>query len=186
MSMLELKHLQTLLAGAEIVHTEQQVTAALDLMAAAIRRDYEDKNPLMLCVMRGGLFTAAELYRRLQFPMQQDYMHVSRYRGNTTGGAFEWKVKPALELKGRHVLVIDDILDEGVTLQEILRYCAGRKTASVEVAALTRKLHDRCVDGVDAKYIGLDVPDRYVFGCGMDYQGYFRNLNAIYALNSDQ
>lgn len=182
MSMLELKQLQAILASAEIVHTEQQVAAALDRMAAALRRDYQDKNPLMLCVMRGGLFAAAELYRRLPFPMQQDYLHVSRYRDNTSGGAFEWRVKPAAELKSRHVLIIDDILDEGVTLREIVHYCQGLNAASIEVAALTRKLHDRCVEGAGAKYIGLDVPDKYVFGCGMDYQGYFRNLNAIYAL----
>ncbi len=185
MSMLDLKQLEKLLAGAELVHSERQVTAALDRMAAAIRSDYEHKNPLMICVMRGGLFTAGELYRRLQFPMQQDYLHVSRYRDNTSGGSFEWKVKPAVELKGRHTLIIDDILDEGITLREIVRYCAGQNTASLEVAALTRKLHDRCVEGAGAKYIGLDVPDRYVFGCGMDYQGYFRNLNAIYALGDD-
>lgn len=182
MSMLELTHLETVLAGAVVIHDERQVAAALDRMAGAILRDYEHKNPLMLCVMRGGLYTAAELYRRLSFPMQQDYLHVSRYRDNTSGGVFEWKVKPAVELKGRHVLIIDDILDEGVTLREILSYCGGLKPASVEVAVLTHKLHDRCVEGADAKYIGLDVPDRYVFGCGMDYQGYFRNLNAIYAL----
>ncbi|HEX5055087.1 MAG TPA: hypoxanthine-guanine phosphoribosyltransferase [Gammaproteobacteria bacterium] len=182
MSMLELNHLETVLARAEVIHTERQVAAAIDRMAETIRRDYERKNPLMICVMRGGLYTAAELYRRLQFPMQQDYMHVSRYRNDTSGGAFEWKVKPATALKGRHVLIMDDILDEGITLREILRYCSGLEAASVEVAALTRKLHNRCVDGAGAKYIGLDVPDKYVFGCGMDYQGYFRNLNAIHAL----
>ena len=182
MSMLELKHLESVLAAAEVIHDSNQVAAALDRMAAAIRRDYERKNPLMICVMRGGLYTAAELYRRLPFPMQQDYMHVSRYRNDTSGGTFEWKVKPATALKGRHVLIMDDILDEGVTLREILRYCSGLEAASVEVAALTRKLHIRCVEGIGARYIGLDVPDKYVFGCGMDYQGYFRNLNAIYAL----
>lgn len=180
--MLELEHLEKVLASAEIVHDERQVALALDRMAAAIRRDYERKNPLMLCVMRGGLFAAAELYRRLPFPMQQDYLHVSRYRDTTSGGEIEWRVKPAAELKGRHALIIDDILDEGVTLREILRYCSGLGAASVEVAALTRKLHGRCVEGVAAKYVGLEVPDKYVFGCGMDYQGYFRNLNAVYAL----
>jgi hypoxanthine phosphoribosyltransferase len=182
MSMLDLRQLETVLASAEVIHSERRVAQALDSMAAAIRRDYERKNPLMICVMRGGLYTAAELYRRLPFPMQQDYMHVSRYRNNVSGGTFEWKVQPSAGLKGRHVLIMDDILDEGVTLQEILRYCSGLNAASVEVAALTRKLHNRCVEGVGARYIGLDVPDRYVFGCGMDYQGYFRNLNAIYAL----
>src|SRR5688572_16650983 len=107
MSMLDLIHLETVLKGAEVIHNEQQVARALDRMAAAIRRDYEHKNPLMLCVMRGGLFTAAELYRRLPFPMQQDYLHVSRYRDSTSGGAFEWKVRPAAAIKGRHVLIID-------------------------------------------------------------------------------
>jgi hypoxanthine phosphoribosyltransferase len=182
MSMLDLQHLKTVLAGADVIHNEQQVMAALDRMAGAIRRDYEHKNPLMACVMRGGLFTAAELYRRLQFPMQQDYLHVSRYRDSTRGGSFEWKAKPAAALEGRHVLVIDDILDEGITLREILRFFTEQNVGSVEVAVLTRKLHDRCAAGVGARYMGLDVPDRYVFGCGMDYQGYFRNLNAIYAL----
>jgi hypoxanthine phosphoribosyltransferase len=182
MSTLDLQHLKTVLAGADIIHNEQVVEAALDRMASVIRGDYEKRNPLMVCVMRGGLFTAAELYRRLQFPMQQDYLHVSRYRDSTSGGSFEWKAKPAAVLNGRHVLVIDDILDEGITLREILRYFAEQNVASIEVAVLTRKLHNRCVDGVSAKYMGLDVPDRYVFGCGMDYQGYFRNLNAVYAL----
>jgi hypoxanthine phosphoribosyltransferase len=180
--MLDLEHLEKVLASADVVHNEQQVTAALDRMAGVIRRDYENKNPLMACVMRGGLFTAAELYRRLQFPMQQDYLHVSRYRDSTSGGSFEWKARPAASLEGRHVLVIDDILYEGITLREILRYFAEQDVGSIEVAVLTRKLHNRCADGVSAKYMGLDVPDRYVFGCGMDYQGYFRNLNAIYAL----
>ena len=180
--MLELKYLEEVLASAEVVHDEDQVALALDRMASEIRRDYQDKNPLMLCVMNGGLFAAAALYQRLLFPMQQDYIHVSRYRNNTQGGEIEWRVKPTAELKARHVLIIDDILDEGVTLREIVRYCKHSQVASVEVAALTRKLHDRCVEGASAKYLGLDVPDRYVFGCGMDYKGYFRNLNAIYAL----
>jgi hypoxanthine phosphoribosyltransferase len=180
--MLELSHLEAVLASAEVVHDERRVAAALDRMAAAIRRDYADKNPLVLCVMRGGLYAAAELYRRLDFPLQQDYLHVSRYRDTTRGGEIEWRVRPAAALNGRHVLIIDDILDEGITLREILAYCSGLAAASVEVAALTRKLHGRCVAGAGARYLGLDVPDKYVFGCGMDYQGYFRNLNAIYAL----
>ncbi|HEY3486692.1 MAG TPA: hypoxanthine-guanine phosphoribosyltransferase [Gammaproteobacteria bacterium] len=179
---MDLDHLQKVLSTADIIHTEQQVAHALDRMAAAIERDYRNLNPLMLCVMNGGLFTAAALYQRLQFLLQQDYMQVSRYRDNTRGGDIEWRAKPRASLDGRHVLIIDDILDEGVTLSAILHYCRENKAASVEVAALTRKLHARRVQGMTAKYMGLDVPDRYVFGCGMDYQGYFRNLNAVYAL----
>jgi hypoxanthine phosphoribosyltransferase len=114
-----------------------------------------------------------------------DYLQVSRYRNETSGGVFEWRVRPASELKNRPVLIVDDILDEGITLREIVAYCRGQGAADVKVAVLTRKLHDRCAKGVGADYIGLDVPDEYIFGCGMDYKGHFRNLNAIYALPTD-
>jgi hypoxanthine phosphoribosyltransferase len=179
------QQLESLLATCKTVHSARAVDQALDRMAAEIERDYRARNPLLLCVMNGGLFVTAQLCRRLQFPLLLDYMQVSRYRNTTTGGTFEWRVRPATELKNRPVLIVDDILDEGVTLQEIVAYCRAQGATDVKVAVLTRKQHDRCVKGIGADYIGLDVPDEYIFGCGMDYKGYFRNLNAIYALPED-
>lgn len=179
----ELSRLNAVFENADCLYTAEQVQAAIDRLAVAVAADYRDKLPLLLCVMNGGLFLMAALLRRLQFPMECDYLHASRYRGATSGGkTIAWLAKPQTPLAGRHVLIVDDILDEGFTLKEIIRYCRDENVASVETCVLTRKMHDRPVADIAAKYTGLDLPDRYVFGCGMDYKHYFRNLNAIYAL----
>ncbi|HEX7028593.1 MAG TPA: hypoxanthine-guanine phosphoribosyltransferase [Gammaproteobacteria bacterium] len=184
--MLTLSEANEIMQSADCIYTAEEVEAVLDRLAAEIKRDYETLNPLVLSVMNGGLFVTAALLRRLQFPMQCDYLQASRYHGATSGGTVEWLVKPRTSLTGRHVLIMDDILDEGVTLREILFYCRQQGAASVEAVALTRKRHKRLEAGVQVKYVGLDLPDRYVFGCGMDYKNYFRNLNAIYALPEEK
>jgi hypoxanthine phosphoribosyltransferase len=179
----EIARLNSVLEKADCLYTAEQVQATIDRMAISISADYRDKLPLLLCVMNGGLFLMAAMLRRLQFPMECDYLHASRYRGATTGNqSIDWLAKPKTPLAGRHVLIIDDILDEGFTLKEIVSYCRGENVASVETCVLTQKIHDRPVADIAAKYTGLELPDRYVFGCGMDYKHYFRNLNAIYAL----
>jgi hypoxanthine phosphoribosyltransferase len=180
--MLTLSQANEILRSADCIYTAEEVEAALDRLASAIGRDYETLNPVVVTVMNGGLFVTAALLKRLQFPMQCDYLQASRYHGATSGGTIEWLVKPCASLAGRHVLIMDDILDEGVTLREILYYCRQQGAASVEAVVLTQKRHKRAEAGVYAKYVGLELPDRYVFGCGMDYKNYFRNLNAIYAL----
>lgn len=183
--MLTLPQAHEVLQSAECLYTAEEVEAVLDRLATAVERDYKTLNPLVLSVMNGALFVTAALLRRLQFPMQCDYLQASRYHGATSGGTIEWLAKPRAVLAERHVLVMDDILDEGVTLKEILNYCRQQGAASVEAVVLTRKRHTRTEADVNVKYIGLDLPDRYVFGCGMDYKNYFRNLNAIYALPGD-
>ena len=166
---------------ATIVFDEAQINAALDQMAEAIRNDYADKDPILLCVMNGGLFFTAELCKRLGFPHQQDYLHATRYNGELRGEQVMWKAAPQAELAGRHVLVLDDILDEGHTLLAIKAALQKQSPASLKVAVLTDKKHQRRTPGISADYIGLSLPDQYVFGCGMDYKGYYRNLSAIYA-----
>lgn len=175
-----------ILERAECLFSADQVTLALDKMAKPIHQEYRDKNPLVLCVMKGGVFTACSLLQRLQFPLECDFLQVTRYRESTRGGEIEWRVKPNVNLQDRHVLIVDDILDEGVTLQEIIRYCQAEKAGSVKVAVLTHKIHNRNVSGVEADYVALEIPDRYVFGCGMDYKGYFRNINGIYAIRETE
>ena len=174
--------LKDVLHTADCLYDVKQIDAELDRLASAIKYDYEGKVPLLLCVMNGGLFVMSGILRRCQFPMECDYLHLSRYRGKTSGGEPHWLAKPQTPLAGRHVLIMDDILDEGFTLQEIVRYCREQQAASVEACVLIRKLHERNKADVNVKYLGVDVPDRYVFGCGMDYHHYFRNLNAVYAL----
>ena len=167
---------------ADCLHSAAEVAAAYDKLAAAITAEYADRAPLILCVMNGGLVTTAEITRRLNFPFQMDYLHATRYRGATTGGGLIWKRQPPAILDGRHVLVIDDILDEGHTLVAIRKALEEFAPLSLKVAVLADKLHDRRADGAHAEFVGLSVVDRYVFGCGMDYKECWRQLPAIYAM----
>ncbi|MGH8482608.1 MAG: hypoxanthine-guanine phosphoribosyltransferase [Nevskiaceae bacterium] len=174
---------ERVLAEADCLHPADQVQRAYDRLAAAIVKQYAGQDPLLLCVMVGGLVPTAEITRRLAFPFQLDYLHATRYRGATRGGGLVWKRQPdARRIEGRHVLVVDDILDEGHTLVAIRGALMGFGPASLRIAVLTEKLHDRRADGAVAEYIGLQVEDRYVFGCGMDYKEYWRQLPAIYAV----
>lgn len=166
---------------ADCLFTREQVEAAILNMAASITADLADKNPLVLAVMSGAMIPAGILLSHLNFPLQIDYIHASRYRGSTAGGELHWRVPPRFELKGRAVLVLDDILDEGLTLQAILKSCREAGAAEVHSAVLVKKLHERNV-GIEADYVGLEVEDRYVFGYGMDYKEYLRNAPGIFAV----
>lgn len=122
---------------------------------------------------------------RLPFPLQVDYMHATRYRMETSGADLDWRVAPEAALTGREVLIIDDILDEGKTLAEIIKYCQKKGAANVYTAVLVDKLHDRkAVKGFKADFSGLEAADRFLFGYGMDYKGYWRNAPGIYAVKA--
>lgn len=175
---------QSVMQHADCLHDAAAVSKAYDRLAAEIHREYADKNPLFLCVMIGGAIPAAELLGRLNIPFELDYLHATRYRGETTGGGLQWKAYPAISLRGRHVLVIDDILDEGHTLKAIQEFLAAQETLSVKTAVIAEKIHSRKAPGVRAEFVGLTVEDRYVFGCGMDYKGYWRQLPGIWAVKS--
>ncbi len=168
--------------AADCLRSADEVAAAYDRLAAAITVEYAGKNPLVLCVMIGGLVPTAEILKRVVFPFELDYLHATRYRGATSGGELVWKQQPTAALEGRQVLVIDDILDEGHTLAAIRKTLLELRPASLKVAVLAEKLHDRRAPGAQAEFIGLSVEDRYVFGCGMDYKEYWRQLPAIYAV----
>jgi len=171
--------------AADCLYDRIAVEAALDCMADAINNDMAGGDTVVICVMNGGLVASGLLLPRLTFPLRLDYMHASRYRERTAGEELHWKVDPSQPLAGKDLLIIDDILDEGHTLEAILRYCRDQSPASVRAAVLVQKEHDRGVrPPVD--YIGLDVPDRYVFGYGMDYKGYWRNAAGIYAVAGQQ
>jgi hypoxanthine phosphoribosyltransferase len=173
---------QEVLKHADCLHDAGAIQAAYDRLAQQIRAEYEGKKPLFLCVMIGGLHPTSEITHRLAFPFQIDYLHATRYRGQTTGGGLLWKAYPEISVRGRDVLVIDDILDEGHTLAAILDSLRKQEAGSVKVAVLAEKLHDRKAPGIKADFVGVTVEDRYVFGCGMDYKSYWRQLPAIYAV----
>ena len=132
--------------------------------------------------MQGALPFAGQLATAIDAMLEFDYVHATRFRGTTTGGELKWMRRPTSVLRGRTVLLVDDILDEGHTLKAIRDWCFDEGAARVLLAVLCEKRHGRTVPGLSADFVGVEVPDRYVFGYGMDYHELGRNLPAIYAL----
>jgi hypoxanthine phosphoribosyltransferase len=174
--------LQHVLRDAELLHDAAAVRLALDRMAAEITAELADTHPVVLCVLTGGIIPTGHLLTRLTFPLEIDYLHATRYRGATQGEHVQWVCRPETGLEGRTVLIVDDILDEGHTLADILEFCNNAGAAQVYSAVLVEKQHARRDPAVTADYVGLSVEDRYVFGFGMDYKEHFRNLDGIYAV----
>lgn len=177
-----LKDMEDIRLKADCLKSAQEVDAALSRMAQQITERLAGTDPVAICIMNGGLFVTGKLVDKLPFALELDYLHATRYGTELTGGSLLWKVKPERSLKGRTVLLVDDILDEGVTLAEIERYCREEGAAAVYTAVLVDKIHDRKAPGAKADFIGLEVEDRFLFGCGMDIAGYWRNLPALYAM----
>jgi hypoxanthine phosphoribosyltransferase len=151
-------------------------------MAEAINETYGDREIIMLVVMTGAIMPAAWLASRLNMPLQMDFVHATRYSGQTEGGEIEFRVPPRLNLQDHDVLIVDDIYDIGLTLQTIERYCRARGARSVNSAVLVRKIHDRETTGELPRFIGMEIEDRYIFGCGMDAYEHWRHLDEIRAL----
>jgi len=168
---------------ATCLYTTGDVEAALDKMAALIHQQLHDKNPVIICVMIGGMVPMGNLLPRLDFPLEVDYVHATRYRGEIRGGALHWKVKPSLDLSGRTVLVVDDILDGGVTLAAILEEIRLMGASEVYSAVLVDKKNKRVENGLKhADFVGLEIDDHYIFGYGMDYNEYLRNAPGIFVV----
>jgi len=165
---------------AVLLHDEQAVEAALDKMAIEITHQLTDKNPLVLCVINGGIIATGKLLPRLKFPLTLDSIHASRYRNQTSGSEIHWLFKPSTPLKGRNVLIVDDILDEGHTLKALVDWCQQQAATSVYSAVLLDKALG-CEKPIQADFVGLQVANHYLFGYGMDYKGYLRNATGIYA-----
>jgi hypoxanthine phosphoribosyltransferase len=149
-------------------------------MAERIARELAGADPLLVCIMTGGVVPFGKLLPRLSFPFQIDYVHATRYRGQLSGGEFQWISGPHVEPRGRTVLLVDDILDEGTTLAGIEARYRAEGAREVRKAVLVIKDRPR-VHEIVVEYAGLTVPNRYVFGYGMDYKGYLRNAPGIYA-----
>lgn len=165
---------------AELLHPPEAVAWAVERCAEGVAAEYAERDPLVLCVMVGGFRFASDLLGHLDFPLEVDYLHATRYGDETRGGSLRWLRRPELSLRGRHVLVVDDILDQGVTLAAILRACEEAGASTVGSAVLL----DKQVAGrvLAADFAALTIADRYVFGEGMDFKGYGRNLRGIWAL----
>lgn len=174
---------QQLLEQAELIHSSEVIAAAIIRLGEEISGALKHANPIVLCVVSGGIVFAGQLLTRFNFPMKLDYVHASRYQNATVGRTLVWDALPKLDLTNRTVLLVDDILDEGITLKAIQDKCFELGAAKVLCAVLVEKQLNQ-VKPITADFVGLKVPDRYVFGYGMDAYGWWRNLPAIYALKT--
>lgn len=176
-----LNEITTIQQQATLLHDRREVETALDTMAERISERLADSNPLVLCVINGGIIATGQLLTRLNFPLTLDSIHASRYRNQTAGSDdIHWLFTPTTPLNDRTVLIVDDILDEGHTLRAIVDWCKEHGAAEVFSAVLAEK--DLGVSKpIQADFIGLTVANHYLFGYGMDYKGYLRNASGIYA-----
>ena len=169
---------------AECLYSFDDINRALDAMSVQITERLENSNPIVITVMTGALITTGHLLTRLHFPLEIDYIHVTRYRGSSRGGDLHWLVEPRRELKGRNVLIVDDIMDGGLTLAAIIDYCKQAGANDVLTAVMVSKERTR-EPGVNFEpdFVGLKTEDKYLFGFGLDYEEYLRNVPGIYAAN---
>jgi hypoxanthine phosphoribosyltransferase len=171
----------TFLENSDLVAGAGEVRSAIDRLAGEIERQMKDRYPLVLVVMGGAVVFAGQLLPLLRMPLDVDYIHVTRYGAATTGGGVEWRVEPPRGVRGREVLVLDDILDGGHTMLAIRDRLLGSGAASFRCAVLVEK-NLPGEKPLVPDFVGLRIPDRFVFGCGMDAKGYWRNLPEIRAM----
>ena len=169
------------LRDSDLITSAGEVQAAVDRLAAEIERALGKRYPLVLAVMGGAVVFAGQILPKLRFPRDFDYVHASRYGTATRGAGIEWRVRPPEIVKGRAVLVLDDILDHGETMAAIRKGLLELGAGSVHCAVLVEKRLNT-EKPIKADFIGLQIPDRFVFGCGMDAKGYWRNLPEIRAM----
>lgn len=173
-----------MLETADLLCSAAAVSAAVSRIAREITAALAGSFPLVLCVMRGAVVFAGHLLPQLRFPLEFDYLDLRRYGDSIRGGEIEWRAMPGTAVAGRTVLVLDDILDQGRTLAAVREKLLAAGANRVYYAVLTEKDTGRAKP-VRADFVGLRVPDRYVFGCGMDVGGAWRNLPEIYALKEE-
>ncbi len=179
-------HIREVFSKATCLYSKNSVEKAFDQIAVKISQTLAESNPIFICVVIGGIVPLGSLLPRLDFPLEVDYLHATRYRKTTRGHNVEWHVKPTCDMKGRTVVIVDDILDGGVTLGEIIAYCEEQDAKKVYSAVLVDKQGARLPGGLSkADFCGLEVENHYVFGYGMDYKGYLRNAPGIYMLSPE-
>ena len=172
------QEIQRIFKNSRCLYSQIEVDSAISTMAAEINSALAGLDPLVLCVMNGGLVLTGKLITQ-----QLEYLHATRYRDTIHGASLEWRTYPASDLHGRNILIVDDILDEGETLTQIIRYCEEQGVNKVYTAVLIDKQHDRKVaQCLKADFTGLYAKAAYLYGNGMDYKGYLRNAAGIYAV----
>jgi len=181
---MQLEKAQQIHRDANLLFDPKEVEQGIADLAAEVAKDCENDFPLVLCVMNGGLYLTGQLLRHWDFPLTVDYVHATRYRLATLGKDVLWKAYPQNDLKDRHVIIIDDIFDQGYTLEEVKSYCIKHGAKKCTSVFLIRKTHERKKADIQPDYIGLECGDCYVYGAGMDLNGHYRNLSSIHFVES--
>jgi hypoxanthine phosphoribosyltransferase len=179
--MLSAAEAREILSGADLIVSEEEAAAAVRRVACEIEAGMRDTHPLVLSVMGGAVIFTGHLLPLLRFPLEFDYLHVTRYGDTTTGGELSWIVAPRAPIAGRTVLVVDDVLDEGITLAAVKRRLLEQGARECRIAVFADKDIGR-EKPVRADFVGVRLPNRYVFGFGMDVKGAWRNLPAVFAV----
>lgn len=180
------KHIRDVFKHAKCIYNKADIESALDQLATMISYELSDADPIFLCVVVGGIIPVGCLLPRLDFPLSVDYVHATRYGDKFVGEEINWIAEPRCDMKGRTVVIVDDILDGGLTLQAIKNYCAEKEAEAVYTAVLVDKEGARLPGGVEqADFTGLTVGNEFLFGFGLDYKGYLRNAPGIYAVSSE-
>ena len=172
---------RALLEEADLIRSEGEVRDAVQRVARDINAALADEHPLVLSVMGGAVVFTGQLLPLLDFPLDFDYLHVSRYGNDKQGGELHWKVAPRENVRGKVVLVLDDILDEGETMHAIRQRVMELGATAFYCAVFADKENGK-TKPIRADFVGMELPNRFVFGYGMDVNGSWRNLPAIYAL----
>ena len=167
---------------AECLYDRAAIDKLMDVQAEHLNARYANACPLVLCVMTGALVYAGQLLPRLSFSLELDYVHASRYGDARIGGALNWLVRPRESVVDREILLLDDILDEGITLHEIAEWLKAEGAGSIEIAVLTHK-EKKIPQPCNPDYPALITPDRYIYGFGLDVDGLWRNANGIFVAN---
>ena len=173
---------QQILADAERIFSASEIDRAFDRMAVQIEKDLATEMPVVLAVMNGGVFAAVELCQRFNFAYEFDYVHLSRYGHELTGGDITWQVSLSEHLAGRSVLIVDDVLDRGATLAELYEALDRCGVHSSKCAVLVKKNLKSDIQRPEVHYVGVETGDEYIFGCGMDYAGFWRGLPELYVV----
>lgn len=169
----------------KILIEEKELQAKVAELGAKITGDYKDKDLLIVCVLKGAVVFVSDLIRKIDLPLDIDFMAISSYGANTKSSGVVRILKDLnMSIEGKHVLIVEDIIDSGLTLAYLMENLKSRGPASVEICTILDKIERRTID-LDIKYTGFQVPDEFVVGYGLDYAEKYRNLPYIAVLKEE-
>lgn len=180
---IDIEKYKNILNQAEKLYSSDEIDAAIDRMAGEITDELSDKNPIFLCVLNGSIVPMGKIIPKLDFPLQTDYIRATRYSGKINGNNLRILAEPESSFKDRYVVIVEDIVDTGKTIKGVVDYCYGLGAKKVYTATMIDKSENRHEEGLqEVDFVGLNIPNKFIIGYGLDYEEYFRNLDGIYVM----